>query len=235
MTMSTPLRFFLAALLFIVTTPGTLRAHSVWLEPLPDGQIALRFGEWGDEPETSPGHLDSLINPTAMTLRAGEPVPFGMIKKADHYLLAGSNAAEPANARSDYSVMKHGDKPGRRPFFHARWWPSSRPVAEFPVTVLDLLPSSSKPGHILVMFKGKPVPAGTALKFHSLDPAEATLTTDESGHVRLPEVKKPGLCLLTLARYSDPAPGEYQGKAYEIASHSATLCWKAGPPPGEAK
>lgn len=233
--MPTVTRLLFASLLILITEPSALLAHSVWLEPLPDGQLSLRFGEWGDEPETSPGHLDSLINPTAMTLKSGEPVPFTLVKKADHYLVAGSKDIETTSAKCDYAVMKRGDAPGRLPIFHARWWPASRPTGDSPLTTLDLLPSNKHPGQILVIFKGKAVPAGTELKFQSLDPAEVTLTTDASGHVQLPEVKKPGLCLLSLARYSDPSPGEFQGKPYDIASHSASLCWKVESPASEPK
>lgn len=216
----------LAALLLIVTAPLTpLRAHSVWLEPLPDGQLALRFGEWGEEPETSPGHLDSLIAPSAVMLKEGEPVPFALGKKADHYLLGGSSAADMVSARSDYGVMQRGDSPARRPVFHARWWPASRPTAETPLTTLDLMPSATRPGHVLVNFKGQPVAAGVELKFYAPGVEDAKLLTDATGHVKLPEVANAGLCLLTLGRFSDPAPGEFQGKPYQIASHSASLCW----------
>ncbi len=228
-------RLLFASFLILLTPPTALLAHSVWLEPLPDGQLSLRFGEWGDAPETSPGHLDSLIHPTAITLKAGEPVPFTLAKKADHYLVAGSKDTEPASAKSDYAVMKRGDAPGRRPIFHARWWPASRPVAEIPLTTLDLLPSAAKPGQILVSFKGKPVAAGVELKFHAPGADTLTLTTDATGHVQLPEVKKAGLCLLTLGRHSEAAPGEFQGQAYEIASHSASLCWKVDAPTSEEK
>lgn len=218
---------FLAALLLLATaaTFTPLHAHSVWLEPLPDGQLALRFGEWGEEPETSPGHLDSLINPTAMTLREGEPIPFPLGKKADHYLLGSSTTTEMACAISHYAVMQRGDTPARRPIFHARWWPASRPTAETPITTLDLLPSATRPGHVLVIFKGQPVAAGVELKLHAPGVEDAKLLTDDTGHVKLPEVANAGLCLLTLGRHSDPTPGEFQGKPYQVASHSASLCW----------
>lgn len=216
----------LTTLLFLTTTALTpLSAHSVWLEPLPDGQLALRFGEWGEEPETSPGHLDSLITPTAVMLKDGEPVPFTLGKKADHYLLSGASATDMVSAKSDYAVMQRGDSPARRPIFHARWWPASRPSAETPLTTLDLLPSATHAGHILVIFKGQPVAAGVELKLHAPGVEDAKLLTDATGHVKLPEIANAGLCLLTLSRHSDPTPGEFLGKPYEIASHSASLCW----------
>ncbi len=219
-------RLFLTLTLLSSAPLAQLAAHSVWLEPLGDGQLALRFGEWGEEPETSPGHLDGLIAPSAITLKKGEPQPFALGKKADHYLLGESSVAEMAVARSDYGVMQRGDAPARRPIFHARWWPASRPAADFPVTTLDLMPSAAKPGWVLVNFKGKPVAAGVELTFYPPGSVSVKLITDASGHVQLPEVRESGLCLLALGRFSDPTPGEFQGKPYAVASHSATLCWR---------
>lgn len=219
-------RLLFALTLLTAAPVAPLAAHSVWLEPLPDGQLALRFGEWGEEPETSPGHLDGLIAPSAITLKDGEPQPFVLGKKAEHYLLGESSAAEMVVARSDYGVMQRGDAPARRPIFHARWWPASRPPADFPITPLDLMPSAAKPGWIQVNFKGQPVAAGVELTFYPPGAVSVKLVTDASGHVQLPEVTGSGLCLLALVRYSDPTPGEFQGKPYAVVSHSATLCWR---------
>lgn len=103
------------------------------------------------------------------------------------------------------------------------------------LTTASTLISAAKPGQIQVIFKGKPVPADTEVKFHAPGVPDAALKTDDSGHVQLPEVKNAGLCLLTLGRYSAPTPGEFQGKPYDTASHSASLCWKVDPPVSEPK
>lgn len=224
--------------LFLTTTclcasfiaASSLQAHSVWIEPLPDGQLALRFGEWGEDPETSPGHLDSLIEPTAAIEREGANVPVELAKNADHYRLTDTQATESATGKSDYSVMKRGEAPGRRPFFYARWWPAHKPNVAAPAQVLDLLPSTEKPGQVLVSFQGKPVAADVELTFFAPAAEGAKLLTDATGHVTLPEVTNAGICLLTLGRFSADAPGTFQGKAYEIASHSASLCWRVEKP-----
>jgi len=207
-------------------TVSSLQAHSVWIEPLPDGQLALRFGEWGEEPETSPGHLDALIEPTAAVEREGAILAIELTKKTDHYLLTDAKATDVATGRSDYGVMKRGEGPGRRPIFYARWWPAHKPAVTAPASVLDLLPSTEKPGQVLVSFQGKPVAAGVELTFHAPGTEEVKLLTDATGHVTVPEVTNAGVCLLTLGRFSEDAPGEFQGKTYEIASHSASLSWR---------
>jgi hypothetical protein len=203
-----------------------LQAHSVWIEPLPDGQLALRFGEWGEEPETSPGHLDSLIEPSTAVQRGGTTIPVEVTKSADHYLLTGTKAADSATGKSDYAVMKRGEGPGRRPIFYARWWPAHRPEVTVPAGMLDLMPSVEKPGQVLVSFQGKAVAAGVELIFYAPGTEGVKLLTDASGQVTVPEALNAGLCLLTLGRFSEDAPGEFQGKAYAIASHSASLCWR---------
>jgi|APTNR8051073442_1049403.scaffolds.fasta_scaffold01901_12 hypothetical protein len=210
------------AFLCLIASP--ILAHSVWIAPLADGQLSLRFGEWGADPETSPGHLDSLIGPTAINLKGGEPAPYQLAKKADHYLLAGASAQDSVIARSDYGVMERGGE-SRRPIFYARWWPVSRSAVDFPVTTLDLLPRGGASPLVEVNFKGKAVGAGVTVTFYPPGAESVKLVTDAAGQIRLPEVTAPGLCMLYLGRYSDPTPGEFRGKAYTIASHSATLCW----------
>ncbi len=217
---------FLAAAFLLAITSSHLLAHSVWIEPLPDGNLALRFGEWGEEPETSPGHLDSLSGLAAAT-DSGALTPE---KKNDHYLLKDSSADQSATGTAGYPVMKRGDAPARRPIFYARWWPASRPAVTAPANALDLLPTAGQPQKVLVSFHGKPVPAGVELTFYPPGEKEAKLTTDDTGHVTLPEAANAGLCLLTLGRHSEEAPGEFEGKPYAIASHSASLCWRIEKP-----
>jgi hypothetical protein len=131
-----------------------VQAHSVWLEPLSDGKLVLRFGEWGEKPETSPGHLDALIEPTASVQRDGASVAVELAKKADHYLLVDAKAAEVATGKSDYAVMQRGGGPGRRPIFYARWWPKDKPAVTAPAMVLDLVPTADKVGQVRVSFRG---------------------------------------------------------------------------------
>src|ERR1043165_5037133 len=47
-----------AALSFTAISAGY--AHLVWLEETPDKGLVLRFGDFNDHFETSPGHLDAI-------------------------------------------------------------------------------------------------------------------------------------------------------------------------------
>ncbi len=220
-------RSFFAALLF-ASLPAALQAHSVWIEPLPNGQLGLRFGEWGEEPETSPGHLDSLSAVTGAIVDGDEAKEASVEKSSDHYLLKDSASASSATGGASFPVMKRGDTPARRPVFYARWWPASRPAVTKPATDLDLLPMGDKPVKVLVSFKGKPIATGVELTFYPPGEKEVKLTTDATGHVTLPDAAHAGICLLTLGRHSDNTPGEFEGKPYDILSHSASLCWVVG-------
>lgn len=219
------LRFALAALFILALPPGRLFAHAVWIEPLAEGGLALRFGEWGEEPEKSPGNLDLLIAPQAAAATDGLAKPVTLEKKADHYLLAGLTADLVAAGQADYEVMTRGGT-GRRPIFTARWWPATRPALKPSGAALDLLPAEGVARRVFVSFRGKAVPAGTEVKFHAPGVELVKLVVDATGHVQVPEVKNAGLCLLYLGRYSEEVPGEFQGKKYDVASHSATLCWR---------
>jgi hypothetical protein len=225
--MRSPSRFIATTCLWLSFFAAiSLQAHSVWIEPLPDDRLALRFGEWGEQPETSPGHLDALIQPTAAIERDGTHLAVELSKETDHYLLTAALATESVTGQCNYGVMKRGGGPARRPIFYARWWPAQRPTVSAPASVLDLLPSAAKPGQVLVSFHGKPVAAEVELTFYPPSGAGVKLLTDSTGHVTLPEVMDAGLCLLTLGRFSEDAPGTFQGEAYEIASHSASLSWR---------
>lgn len=208
----------------------SVQAHIVWIEPLADGKMAMRFAEWSEDPETSPGHLDSLLEPTAGVLDGDTVKPLQLSKQSDHILLAETDAKAVLTGKCDYGVMQRGGGPARRPIFYARWWPANRPSINTAANALDLLPSAMKAGHILVILHGEPVPEGVELTYHTPGAADVKLKTDATGHVQLPENKTPGLHLLTLGRYSEEKPGEWQGKPYGIASHSASLCWKVEAP-----
>src|SRR5262245_13306753 len=87
---STLLRLAPHALATLVAlAASTAAAHSVWLEPGPDGKLVARFGELDGEVEKSPGRLDDLEGPLAAKLPAGaDSKPIVAAKKEDHFALA---------------------------------------------------------------------------------------------------------------------------------------------------
>lgn len=209
--------------LSILTAP-LLLAHSVWLEPLPSGELSVRFGEWGEEVEKSPGALDSL---TEILAKEAE-IALKAAKHDDHFLLEKSKAASAVTASTGYPVMKRSGA-ARLPLFHARWWPSGDALVGKPVTCLDLLPTAN-PLEIAVFFDGKPIGVGQKLTLHVPETADTDLTTDDRGIVILPKSEKPGLYQLSLAKYSETANGEFRGESYNVISHNASLTWKIEKP-----
>src|SRR5262249_19707249 len=139
----------------------------VWIEDTSDGQLIVRFAEYGEKFEKSPGALDALTLPFAWTpavetpkegptaagesraakedrdIRAGKVDAFEVQKKSDGFFLAGSTAAMPAQIETGFTVMgKAGDpeKPARKPFFYARWHPPGAGAAQ-PGLNFDLVPT----------------------------------------------------------------------------------------------
>lgn len=210
----------LAALL-----PSVSTAHSVWIEEVKDGQLAVRFAQWGEDFETSPGHLDSFQLMTGWTLDAeGKPELFEAAKKEDQFLLVKSSSAKPAFAQGHFAIRQlHKDKPARAPIFYCRWQPEGAGEGK-PAMTMDIVPTG-KPGEARVFFRGKPLPDVEIELFVPGGDGEK-LKTDAEGLVRAPDLSKPGPYLLTIARYSEDLAGFFSGVPFAITSHSASLYWE---------
>lgn len=207
----------LLSLATLVLTLGSAAAHSVWIEPLPSGELVLRFAEWGEDFEKSPGALDSLTSARVLT---PENVTASM--KADHILLEKSHSTQNTVASTGFTVMKRGGT-ARLPLFHARWW-SAGAGKGAPLTKLDLIPGE-KSDEVVVYFDGKPLGAGIELELNRPTGDSIKLLTNDKGVVILPRAVEKGLHQLALPRYSENKPGEFQGTAYEVTSHNASLTW----------
>lgn len=216
-------RALLLALTLTATTAA--HAHNVWLEDL-EGRLVVRFAEYGEEYEKSPGSLDRLGLPVAWMAAEGDEVkPIVVTKQSDHFLLTGAAPATAAQAEVEFGVMgKPGnpEKPVRKPFFYSRWHVPGGPAAK-PALTYDIVPSTS-PGEATVYFRGKAL-AGVKLTYHPAGDTEKELTSDQSGRVRF-EIGKPGLYMLAAAPQRETTPGFSGGKAYEIVSHNASLAWQ---------
>lgn len=199
-------------------------AHSVWIEPLPDGQLCVRFAQWGDDYEKSPGHLDSFAEASGWTLdEQGKSQDFAVEKKSDHFLLPKSEAGKAAYAQLPFAIRKlHDDKPARAPIFYCRWQPEGAGAGK-PALTMDLVPTG-KPGEARVYFRGKPLPDVEVL-IMTPDFNEKKTKADAEGLVRIEDTSKPGPYLLSVARYSEELPGFYRGVPFGVSSHSASLCW----------
>ncbi len=206
-------------------TPVLASAHSLWIEPLPDGGLGVRFAEWGDEYEKSPGHLDSFTQVSGWAADAeGKPVVVETSKKSDHFLLGDAKADKPIQAQAYFTVRQMDPKkPARGPVFYARWQPAGA-GAGTPGATLDIVPTG-KAGEARVYFRGKPL-GGVKLSLQSPGNSEKELTADAEGLVKVEDVSKKGLYQLAVARYSEDLPGFFNGMPYAILSHSSSLCWE---------
>ena len=218
------LHTLLAATLF-ACLPVVVSAHSLWIEELPDSAgLGVRFAQWGDDFETSPGHLDSFIQVSGWaTDDKGEPRLLDVVKKADHFLMGKVDLTKPAFAQAQFTVRKlHDDKPARAPIFYCRWQPAVW-AAGTPSMTLDIVPTG-KTGEARVFFRGKPLP-NVEMLFFSPKVTDEKITADADGFVRAPDISKPGHYLLAVARYSEDLPGFFHGVPFAITSHSASLYW----------
>ena len=220
------MKFAPIALALLSLLPLSVSAHSLWIEELPDrAGVCVRFAEWGDEYEKSPGHLDSFSEVSGWTLNdKGEPQLFDVAKKNDHFFLGQAPAGKPVFAQAHFTVRKlHEDKPARAPVFYCRYQPAEG-GAGTPALTMDIVPTG-KPGEARVYFRGKPLPeVEVGLEAPGLK-EKGTLKTDAEGYVRVEDVSKPGQYQLTIARYSEDLPGFYHGVPFGITSHSASLYW----------
>lgn len=224
-------------------------AHEVWIEDTPDGQLVVRFAEYGEKFEKSPGALDALTLPFAWApavetkpadaatagespaakedrdIRAGQVAAFEVQKKSDGFLLTGSAATQPAQIETGFTVMgKAGDpeKPARKPYFYARWQPPGAGAAQ-PALNFDLVPTADS-GTVCIYFRGKPV-AGIPVKLYPPGEAEKEFTSDTGGLVHF-TATKPGFYLLTAAHYREAVAGFFGGKAFDAISHNCSLAWR---------
>ena len=220
---SFPLRTALLLALVTLSVAPLARAHSVWIESTSDGKLVVRFGEPGDEFERSPDHLDSLTLPVAWTFDAeAKPAAFEVQKSSDHFLFVGADPAKSTFGETGFPVMKRGDNPATKPFFHMRWLPAGAVAAEAkPALTLDIVPSAES-GAFRVFFRGAPL-ADVKVTVHAPD-AEHELVADTEGVVRFTGTAS-GIYLLT-ANHREPVKCFAGGHAYDRVSHNVALTWR---------
>jgi hypothetical protein len=213
-------QWLFAALLLLCPILGF--SHSVWLEDTPDGKLVLRFAEPGEDFEKSPGHLDDLGLPVAWIVSPeSEPVNMEVRKASDHFLLTAATPNKPAFAETDFAVMGAKDKPGRKPYFYARWHVAG--AAAKPMMNFDIVPTGEH-GTVQVYFQGKPLP-GAKITFRPPKGEDKELIADKDGIAHF-QTTGPGLYLMTCAHQREPIAGFSGGVPYDAVSHNCSLAWR---------
>lgn len=204
----------------------TSRAHEVWMEENATGQLVLRFGEFGESVEESPGHLDGLDAPNVWSI--GKDGRVETQKQKDGYLLPGIDARKPLLVEAGYAVMAGREpadaaakKPGRKPIFYARWHvpgTEAKPALNF-----DIVPTG-KEGEFCVYFRGKPTPEIEVTAFLP-DGKTQDLKTDKAGLVSF-SAPQPGLYMLKCKHQREDIPGFSGGLPYMQVSHNTATVWR---------
>lgn len=228
--MTTP-RFssFLSAAVLLHAALSTASAHQMWIEPLTTAtpQLSVRFGEFGDSVEKSPGYLDALAPVVAwLPPAAGKDAePLAVTKQSDHFLVPATGAD--AFAFTNFPVMGKEGAPGKLPLFYLRWHaagPAKAAESLLPAHILDLVPEGA--GVVRVFFRNEPM-AGAAVTLMSPGGVESSLTANKEGRITLP-APVPGLTLLTVNQ-KETLAGTHLGKTYTTTSHNASLSWITPP------
>lgn len=214
-----------AALLSAALPPAA--AHQMWIEDLVSpASLVVRFGEFGEGVEKSPGYLDSLapVEVWQPAKPGAEPVVRISTKRAECFSLDGEGVVPELLAQTAFPVMGKPGAPGRLPLFYLRWHqagPAAAAASKEPAMTLDIVPEGN--GVVRVYFRGQPVPQA-ALTLRQDGGAESPLTADAEGRATVPPVKS-GLTLLTV-NSREPLAGFRTGKAYDTTSHNASLAWR---------
>ena len=196
-------------------------AHSVWIEPDSNGEMVARFGEFGDDPETSPGYLDSLDPVVAWEQTANDEIkPIKVTLKKDGFDLPPSPKGA-VQSQTGFPIMTRGSSPARKPHFYARWAPSCGKAAA-PAMTLDIVPTG-KPGEVRVFFRNKPLP-GVELTLYTPEANDQELKSDKDGLVHFTSTEK-GLFMLKVGRYREERAGFDRGSLFRLVSHNCSLTW----------
>ncbi len=214
----------LAILILIMAATPLGMAHSVYFEALDDGQLVIRFGEFGDDYEESPGFLDSLDAIYAWKMGDEDsPEPFNPKKEKQGFDIEAKKS-DTVSAHSGFIIMTRGSSPARKPYFYARWAPSFEQKAK-PTLNLDLVPTG-KPGEVQAFFRQKPL-AGAKATLFTPEANDQELTADKNGVFKFKtDPNEKGLFMLKIGRYREELAGFDRGTKYELSSHNCSLTWQ---------
>tara|TARA_B100000676_G_scaffold292494_1_gene328186 strand:- start:348 stop:1019 length:672 start_codon:yes stop_codon:yes gene_type:complete len=213
---------FISSILLLNLVQLNSYGHSVYFDENKNSEIKLRFGEFQDEYEESPGYLDSLDAINAWKINdKNEPEKLDIEKQKNGFSLTAQNSDNIA-AQTGFPVMARTDQP-RKPYFYARWCADFKSKS-IPTLTLDIVPNGQE-GEVKVFFRGKPL-TGIKLNLYTPEYDKIELISDKNGIVLFKDnIKSKGIYMLKIARYSESISGFDQGKLYKIISHNCSLNW----------
>lgn len=212
----------------------TVQAHYLWIEDTANQGLTVRFAEWPDEYETSPGHLDQVDPPLAWKSGTnGDPISFQVQRKPDQIQILSASSKDSVQVEAGFAVLTPAmlqaegapvasNSPSRKPIFYARWQPAGSGSAK-PSLNFDIVPTGNA-GEFRVYFRAQPV-AGAVVIAHKPGGGEEKLTADEQGVVRF-TADKPGLYLLTSKHQRETVKGFSSGVPYDVVSHNCAVTWR---------
>ena len=213
---------FISSILLLNLVQLNSYGHSVYFDENKNSEIKLRFGEFQDEYEESPGYLDSLDAINAWKINdKKQPEKLDVEKQKNGFSLTAQNSDNVA-AQTGFPVMARTDQP-RKPYFYARWCADFKSKS-IPTLTLDIVPNGQE-GEVKVFFRGKPL-TGIKLNLYTPEYDKIELISDKNGIVLFKDnIKSKGIYMLKIARYSESISGFDQGKLYKIISHNCSLNW----------
>ncbi|MCD8535907.1 MAG: DUF4198 domain-containing protein [Verrucomicrobia bacterium] len=197
-------------------------AHSIWIETNAEKDgVVIRFGEFDEDYETTPGYLDVLDPLKVYTITDdGEPgkLEFQMFEEGYHV-----HGGMPENifVETDFPVMSRAGSPGVHPHFYARYIDGfSKKV--HPQMTMDIVPTGNS-NEVQVFFKGRPL-AQVKLNLYTPEANDAEYVTDEEGKVTV-SCDETGLYMLKVSRHREERSGFSRGVFYKFESHNCSLTW----------
>ncbi|HSI85534.1 MAG TPA: hypothetical protein VK970_17260 [Candidatus Methylacidiphilales bacterium] len=223
------LRLPALALAMTCASLASAHAHLVWFEQAPDKSIVLKFGDYLEKTETSPGHLDAIPETPAWTPGEKGPELAKATRGKEGVTYEKATADKPLFADIELAVRPpKADAPPSRTIYHPRWYVPGTPAPTAAVEPRQDFEIVPQPGDkVIVFLRGKPMPE-IKLSVEEPDGKKQELVTDKDGSAVL-KLTKPGLNLV-IARFREDLGGWYRGVPYKQTSHIAVLSITAPTP-----
>lgn len=198
----------------LLVTASTANAHYLWIEPPAKGNAIIHFGEFNEGViEHSPGRMDEMPSVEAF---AGT-TPLTVSKEHDRFLLSARVGSTAITAQERDYAVKDWRANGiglAKPMYYARFGAAVTPTLD-----LDILPAVDGKS-VQVFLRGKPL-AAAAFSLHAPNGWSQTGKATKDGRISL-SMPWRGQYLVEVI-VPETAPGTYNGAAYDVVRHRATL------------